>query len=137
VTVTDPRFVPRFLLHYPAEPKLDGNRFSWTNGGGQLTGRTLLPAQASLRAVPVGESDYDKTARSIGRKHWPLGRVEVEPSGRGAIATYFLHVLTPSDAGDREPEFRFAEEPSGFVLTLAGHRLVFDRDGRRLQLKRM
>jgi hypothetical protein len=137
VTVTDPRYVPRFLLHYPSEPRLEGNRFAWTNGGGQLIGRTLLPQQARLTAVPVCESDLDETARRIGRKYWPPGRLVVEPAIHGSTTMHFLHVLTPSDAGDADPEFRFAEEADGFAIRLSGHRLRFGRGGHSFELSRV
>jgi len=126
VTVTSPRFQPRFLLHYPSEPKLEGNRFSWIDGGGQLIGRTLLPADARISAVPVREVDLDETATRIGRKYWPAGHIEVEPAGASA-ATFFLHLLTPCDLGDAEPVFRFVDSHGHCTLVVAGQELTFQK----------
>lgn len=129
ITAAEARFRRRFLLHYPTAPSIDGQLFRWTNNGGQLIGRTLLPAGAVIRDVPLTAADRPVPMR--GFEDWyPKGRVEVEPPSYDSLTTFFLHVLAPGDAGDPAPEAQLRDEGTTYVLRIGATELVFDKSGR-------
>jgi hypothetical protein len=100
-----------------------------------LIGRTLLPSKALVAAVPLRDSEMNETARRISRKDWPAGRIEVTGPARGGATTFFLHLLTPCDAGDPDPSCEFAEQGGQHVLHIGASRLAFSADGRTCRIE--
>lgn len=130
VEVTVARYRPRWLLHYPSEPRIEGPRFSWTNGRGQLVVQTLLPRQARIVAAP-----YEKPPGRFDQSFAPKGRMEIAAPDADSNVTWFLHVLSPGAAGDAAPFCRLEEQDKAFVLRLRDAELAFDKNGRDFVLR--
>jgi hypothetical protein len=131
VTVTNARFRRRFLLHYPAAPSLDGPSFRWTNNGGQLIVRTVLPEKAAIADIPLTERDRPVPFKNF-NPWYPRGRVEVEPVVYNSPTTIFLHVLAPGNEGDPAPEVELRDQGATYELRIGARRLPFDKAGRKL-----
>ncbi len=134
ITVANPRFRRRFLLHYPATPIFDGQRFSWKNNGGQLSVQTVLPEKAKITDIPEADRDRPVPFKQFA-PHYPRGRVEVEPAVYDSPASVFLHVLFPGDEGQSAPGLQLRETPSDYILRIGGNDLVFGKGGRSFRLE--
>ncbi len=134
VTVAHPRLRRRFLLHYPTEPRISGARFAWVNGGGELITETILPRKARITAIPTSAEGRPPNALKF-KRYWPAGRVEVEPAASGSETTFFLHVLSPVDAGGKAASYEFKERPDSYRLTLAGKELTFNKNGKSCSIR--
>lgn len=130
VTAAEARFRRRFRLHYPATPAIEGQAFRWSNNGGQLTVRTLLPAKASIKDFPHPPEYRPSGSLATFREFGPKGYVEVEPAEYDSPVTYFLHVLAPQGAGDAAPEAQLREEADAWVVRVSGAELAFAKSGR-------
>lgn len=107
VTSTDASFRKQWLLHTAREPRIEGNRFVASQRDGTLTGRTVWPADAGLRAVGGPGREF-----WAGGRNWEIdrgmldeelelfgwGRIEVAP-GSTRESDHFLHVLQVGERG--------------------------------------
>ncbi|MGM0507431.1 MAG: FISUMP domain-containing protein [Bacteroidota bacterium] len=108
VASTDAAYQKQWLLHTAREPRIEGNRFVAEHGEGTLTGRTVWPADATMRAVGGPGREF-----LAGGRNWEIdrgrlseelelfgwGRIEVEP-GQAQQKDHFLHVLQVGDRGE-------------------------------------
>ena len=104
VVSTQAGFRKTWLLHTIDRPVLDGAAFTVTDGGGQLLGRTLLPAQAEAAAVGGPGREF-----VVDGKNYPPSKGKTDPRAgawrievRPAVAAtddLFLHVLEASRKG--------------------------------------
>lgn len=101
VSSTNPAFEKTWLLHSSGEPKIAGQTVSiaGAEGKGKLQVQTLLPQNATLRAVKGynyrGQSfEEAKSGQSDAAPQW---RLEVLP-GQASADDVFLHVLSTQDS---------------------------------------
>jgi len=107
-TSTDSGLFKRFNLNWVNPPTISGNLSSEvTPGGQQLFCRTLLPANATITYVPLGNS-----LTTVAGLEPSVGRIVVEDPTRPAD-TRFLHVIQGADGG-------LPADPAVHVATASG-----------------
>ena len=127
VESTQPAFEKKWLLHAAQEPRIDGQRIEFVNGGGRLAVASLLPAQAGIEALGGSGREFEVN----GTNYAPQKKYDPEEAGRWRIEIapaqpqerdYFLHVLLASDADSSQwPQSKLIEEDGriGVTVTVA------------------
>jgi hypothetical protein len=100
VEAADASYDKRFLLHAMGTAELGTDQYVFTNGGGTLLARTLLPAGATVDAVDGFEVDgVPHPPTEVGAESGGL-RLEISPPAE-ETRDYFLHVFRATDPSDR------------------------------------
>jgi hypothetical protein len=154
VEAASPSFRKSWLLHTVEEPRRDGNAFVienrtrvrftggddpqakdyWYEYSGKLHSETLLPPDASREFVGgkgkefwVDGKNYPAEIRDVDLITEPgIGRIEVSAT-RPSAFDLFLHVLSPTEAGDATPRPRaeVIDVPGSVGLRAADFVIVF------------
>ncbi len=115
VRAPSPETPVRWLLHSHDAPAVEGRRFRVADGGGELVGETLLPADAAIEV----------SRRSGGRKPREFHQLEVAPRA-ASIETRFLHVLHARRRGESsEARCELAGSAGDLRLTVAADGRIF------------
>ncbi|MCL2640569.1 MAG: hypothetical protein FWD53_06975, partial [Phycisphaerales bacterium] len=133
---TNPAFKKKFILHPMTIPEKQGNHWIVTNGNGKEGGRLFIQTLApSAHAVELfhGEKLY---TYSNGKKFTPNHDFNLAPECRMEITatnpetfTYFLHVLTATDATvDSVPLAIAKREGNEMIVEVEGKTLRFALD---------
>ena len=101
ITATDPTFRKTFLLHVPAEPKLDGRTVSVERGEGKLVLQSVFGCDLIEKIGGTGKNyvvNGEQLAPCKGGDDGFWGRVEISPTP-GRATDDLLNVLFVTDAG--------------------------------------
>ena len=101
ITANDPTFKKTFLLHVPAEPKLDGHTVSVERGEGKLVLQSVFGGDAVTPIGGTGKNyvvNGEQLAPCKGGDDGFWGRVEISPTP-GRATDDLLNVLFVTDAG--------------------------------------
>ena len=101
ITANDPTFKKTFLLHVPAEPKLDGRTVSVERGEGKLVLQSVFGGDAVTPIGGTGKNyvvNGEQLAPCKGGDDGFWGRVEISPTP-GRATDDLLNVLFVTDAG--------------------------------------
>lgn len=122
VVSTKPSSKKTWLLHTHDEPQITGTTVAVREpSGGQLIVQSLLPTQATIRAVGGPGKEYwvDDPGINVAERVYGAWRIEVSPSVQQA-SDRFLTVLYPCDPGAAPPEAKLIENSgrSGCKVTV-------------------
>ena len=101
ITANDPTFKKTFLLHVPAEPKLDGHTVSVERGEGKLVLQSIFGCDLIEKIGGTGKNyvvNGEQLAPCKGGDDGFWGRVEISPTP-GRATDDLLNVLFVTDAG--------------------------------------
>ena len=111
ITTAEANSTKTFMLHMQSKPTIAGNVTRITNtdenNNGMLTNQTLLPANASIKAIGgkghafmVGDTNYEPSSRfSLKPMEEGWGRVEISTTTAAENQTdFFLNVMYVNDA---------------------------------------